>query len=804
MTRRIWILFTVAAAVLLLMLTGCGGSESIDAYTFDFHELSTGGLPLGWSVVSYENAYAANCKDGVVTLSSTVADDLRLVYTVPVSGGKKYVLSADIATENVTGGEGATLSVDNYNADGSYIYSKGLFGTNGSTHVELAFETDKSQSEVRLALRLGGYSSVSSGAASYSNVSFAATDTASVSFQKLVPQKSSADKTEKSDSEYEAFFSLIRWMTILCAAFLLLGVYRHREQLESLETDGTKRRVRFLIIVLIGFFVRLFLCGVFKGHATDMGCWIGWGNQIADGQLSAFYDGTWYDYPPGYMLVLGLLTHIMRLLRVSQWGSETLRLFWYMLPPFLCDIGCGVLLMRFAKECGRTDAEALLLGALAVLNPAAVYLSGAWGQIDSVLTLLLLLSFAAFRRNRRILCAVWYALAVLVKWQALIYGPVIAMAYLFTLGEKKEKADFWRGLLKTAAAVLLALLIIFAVSVPFRGTMGTFWIVSRFLSASTGYDYATVEGYNFFALLGANWTKAGQDLFSGRTAGEALLFTGNTLGTLIALLGAAVLALNTVREFRGNRPRTAWLPLLSAGMICAVMHVFKFVVPEMENVSRLVYGAVFLIALISWFLQRTEAEGGFRSLLARDETAYFALLTAALSAGALTGTYLIWLILRLIGLSLTFKIFGSVMIFLSALAALWMLVRYHKAGRLKEDDPELLYLVSACFMLWVFTFAQYMHERYVFPVLFLLLFAYAAGRDRRILLCALLLTVTTFMNEVVAMYVVSEGAIHAIRGGNTHNAFISACSAGEVLTALYLTAVTYRHMTGLKKGGRDE
>ncbi len=790
------------AMLLLAGLFGCAKAGGTDAEAFDFSELSGDGLPLGWTVVSYENQYAADCSDGVVTLQSDVADDCRLVHTVAVSGGTKYVLSADIATTDVFGGEGATLSIDNYSFDGSYIYSQGLFGTNDWRHIELAFETDKKQDEVQLALRLGGYSSVASGTVRFRNVVFEQKDVASVGFQRLVMRSDSGEsKTEKSNTEYEAFFSLLFWLTVLAAAALLFGVYRNRERLEAEPMEERTRKVLFGLIVLIGFVIRLFLCKVFKGHATDMGCWVSWGNQIADGGFASFYDGTWYDYPPGYMLVLGALTRIMRLLRVSEWGSETLRLFWYMLPAFLCDIGCGILLMRFAKEQNRSDAEALLLGSLIVLNPAAMYLSGAWGQIDSVLTLLLLLAFEAFRKDRRILCGVWYALAILVKWQALIYGPVLAMVYLCTLATDRDRSRRTKNLWKTVAAVALAVGIILLVSLPFRGTMGVFWIVERFLSASSGYDYATVEGYNFFALLGANWRNANVDLFNGAGVGSALLLTLNTLGKLLVPIGVTVLGIASVHEFRSGRGYAAPVSFGAVLLLGIIIRIVTFAAPEMENAAWMLYGIAALIGLIGWYAQRMEQTRSLKTILETDETAYYGLVTTVLGAGAVLGTFVLWLLCRLVGIALTYKVFGSVMIGLSAAAAGWMLWRYHKADRLHSEEPELLVLVSACFMLWVFTFGQYMHERYVFPVLIFLLFAYAASKNRRILLCALLLTVSTFLNELVAMYVVSDGAIHAIRGGDTHNRFLAACSMIEVTSALYLTGVVHRHL--MEKGGKN-
>lgn len=789
----------LCVGLVLMLLAGCAKSTGTVKETFDLSELNDSGMPFGWSLLSFENQYEANCENGIVTLSSEIADDVRLVHTVGVESGTKYVLSAEIRTVNVIGGAGASLSIDNYSIDGSYIYSAGLHGNNDWTYVELAFETDRDQEAVQLALRMGGYSAVASGTVSYRNVSLVQTDTASVPFQKLkVSSSQSSTDSDKTAEEYEAFFSFLFWATIIVAAGLLFGIYRYRDRMMSARMDPKSKWIGFCILILIGFLIRLLLCKYFKGHATDMSCWIGWGNQIADGRWSTFYDGTWYDYPPGYMLILGLLTQIMRILRVSEWGSETLRLFWYMVPAFLCDIACGVLLIKFCEERKLPDGAGLLLGGLIVLNPAAVYLSGAWAQIDSILTLFLLLTYGALRKNRRILAGFLYAVAILIKWQALIYGPVLALIYIGTLLTAGDTKTTVRDILKTAAAVVLALAVIFLVSLPFRGSMDLLWIVRKFMSASSGYDYATVEGYNFLALLGLNWKNANLDLLGSGNLFSGLLQVTNAIGKLLLPIAAVALVKDSIDEFLNERGRAARIAMLTLLILSVALFVFGYAVPKSDSFIWTLYGVSALISLGGWIVQKAETQT-IRATVMENETMRYALLTAVIACGLGAGIFSFWMVFRLVGATLTSKLFGTVMIVLAFAACVWMLYRYYLAGRLKTDDPEMIYLVSACFMLWVFTFGQYMHERYVFPVLILLLFAFAANGDRKILCAALLLTVTTFLNETVAMYVVSEGAINAIRGGETHNRFLMVCSIAETVSALYLTATVFLRMRGMEK-----
>ena len=80
-----------------------GGEASIStAYDLTSKD---GSLPEGWYVNSYEDDYQVFAdEDGVVTLHSDVADDLRLCKKVTVQEGSLYVLTGYIATDGVEQG----------------------------------------------------------------------------------------------------------------------------------------------------------------------------------------------------------------------------------------------------------------------------------------------------------------------------------------------------------------------------------------------------------------------------------------------------------------------------------------------------------------------------------------------------------------------------------------------------------------------------------------------------------------------------------------------------------------------------
>ena len=102
-----------------------------------------------------------------------------------------------------------------------------------------------------------------------------------------------------------------------------------------------------------------------------------------------------------------------------------------------------------------------------------------------------------------------------------------------------------------------------------------------------------------------------------------------------------------------------------------------------------------------------------------------------------------------------------------------------------SEDKGFLFLAASLIMALIFTFGHYMHERYVVPILVMLLFAYAFYKDRRLLLIALLFSVTTFLNEMMAQYVVSNAAMSIVRGGREHNTVLRFWSGAEVLVCLF-------------------
>lgn len=138
------------------------------------------------------------------------------------------------------------------------------------------------------------------------------------------------------------------------------------------------------------------------------------------------------------------------------------------------------------------------------------------GQIDQVLTLALLLVVWLLTENRLEWAGLAYGIAILIKPQALMAGPLFAGVYFVKIHDQGAKTA-----LRTLAAVALAVGIILLLCVPFSGGQGTVevdflglsfqgpWFLEKLLGTATSYPYASIEAFNLlpcWEATGSRWT----------------------------------------------------------------------------------------------------------------------------------------------------------------------------------------------------------------------------------------------------------------------------------------------------------
>ncbi len=111
-------------------------------------------------------------------------------------------------------------------------------------------------------------------------------------------------------------------------------------------------------------------------------------------------------------------------------------------------------------------------------------------------------------------------------------------------------------------------------------------------------------------------------------------------------------------------------------------------------------------------------------------------------------------------------------------------------GRLKNKGA--LYLSGAFTLLSIFMFGHYMHERYMFPALLMLMIAYIHYSDRRLLGIFFGFTVTSLINCIAAFYYSEEAYFNA--GLYWDNSLITACSVWNLILFVFFTYVCVQLM----------
>ncbi|MMZ47798.1 hypothetical protein D1872_94510 [compost metagenome] len=304
---------------------------------------------------------------------------------------------------------------------------------------------------------------------------------------------------------------------------------------------GERNRGLMLWTVLgVGFFLRMTIAPWISGH-MDLMLFRNWATTAAD-SLSGFYTNGSSDYPPFYIYILYVIGQISSTDAFSPYMSVLLRL-----PNILADIVTAYMLYRLAsKRVGY--GVSLGLAIFYVFNPAVFINSTFWGQVDSFFTMLIVGMIVLLVENRIGWSAVLFTIAVLMKPQGIIYGPVLFFELL-----RQRKIQPW--LLSVGGAVVTTILVI----LPFSWGQEPLWLLDLYKGTVGEYPYASVNAYNFFALIGGNYTQDTTTLF---------LFSYHTWGMICIVL---VTLFTWWMYIRSRKPQFA-----AAAALVLIAGVFTF------------------------------------------------------------------------------------------------------------------------------------------------------------------------------------------------------------------------------------
>ncbi len=251
-----------------------------------------------------------------------------------------------------------------------------------------------------------------------------------------------------------------------------------------------------ILIFVIAFVFRLFLINI--AHHGDLNNNISWGNEALVHPLNGYYEGKSWPYsapnqPPLYILLFAATSLIYKsVANLNLFLNDKVGIFpssfvWFWqksgmdivvkLPSILSDLGIAVLIYKFLAG----KKLALVLATVWLFNPISWYLSGIWGQTDSIVNLLGLISILFLLKKDLIKFSIFYTLSILFKPSLLIFIPII----LFVVIYQKHKLNIW------LLSILFSLLCTLLVSVWFHPRLDLpVWLFNlykdRFISGEIG------------------------------------------------------------------------------------------------------------------------------------------------------------------------------------------------------------------------------------------------------------------------------------------------------------------------------
>ena len=483
----------------------------------DFSEITASGLPEGWqegmwytdSGVSYLTVETDGIDGNCVSVYNADANDARFEQTIDVEPNTFYRFSCMVRAEGCgSDGYGATISFKD-----NFSYSEALYDTQGDWLEVVCYgKTGDDQTELTLFLRVGGYSMINNGRAWFDNVEAVRVDEVPDGYTvlDLAPQDTSssgsgATTDTVSDDEPSRNTQAYLLLTLLYAVLILALIRRSGR----IRKSGLCTKRLFVLLMGVALVLRVVIACVVRGYNTDINCFSAWSERIFSVGPGGFYSEDYFcDYPPLYMLLLWLPAALRNILGIAYQGSVHLILIKFM--PIVCDLLGACLIYRVAEK-RHWESLASLLAVFYLFNPAAIIDSAAWGQIDSVFTLLIALCALYAADERYLPSLLAFAAAMLIKPQAMLFAPLGLVAIVIDLIRTKNTRKALSALCGVLAAVALIYAVAFIFTVGRARNLGEAliypaeWIISLYSNTLGSYAYVTINALNLYNIFGLNW-----------------------------------------------------------------------------------------------------------------------------------------------------------------------------------------------------------------------------------------------------------------------------------------------------------
>lgn len=229
------------------------------------------------------------------------------------------------------------------------------------------------------------------------------------------------------------------------------------------------------------------LLALLPGFKIDIGDWFAWAIRLDHLNFSQFYSkDVFTDYTPGYLYILSLLGF----LRNSLGLPDNIFIFLLKVPAIVAEVIIGIFIYKEIRKY-FSQKLALLSFFLISFNPALIFNSSVWGQVDSVLTLFMLIAVIALKENNLVISSIFFGVSLLIKPQAIAIMPLFAV---FLINHLK--------LPNLVKLLLPGLLVIFILAFPFFPDQTLINLARHVLNTAGEYSYTSINAYNFWGTVG--------------------------------------------------------------------------------------------------------------------------------------------------------------------------------------------------------------------------------------------------------------------------------------------------------------
>lgn len=458
---------------------------------------------------------------GCLRLESASENDARFVVPIEFKKNTIYRLSCDILVEQLNGyNPCAGISVYSVYASGFHFIET---ITDDWQTFTIYFKTDSTET-LDFCLRLGYFSRDTSGICNFDNVSIETVVSVPDGAFLATVSKGGSSSSTASDAKYNqnTYYDMrlasILIIFLFAIIFGIWGMYLFKVKDKEVFERDFNLKYTLIGIFVIALIFRLILSLTYFQCDIDVNLFKYWGDVASEQGISNIYSyceevGSTCDYPPLFIYFLSIFSAISN-------GNDAIFTVLVKILPILSDLFIGFFISQLAIKKKFSHHLVLFLTAMWLFNPMVLLDSSCWGQVDSFLTVFVLLSAYYLYRKKYFFACLFVGLGIMLKPQMIIFLPVLGskLIFDFVIDIKNKSYNYiWKGFLGGMAGLVIPAIPFFKMGLEECKILGIKmklpWIVSLFAGTVDSYDYASVNCYNFWFLMDKNWVKDSEKAF---------------------------------------------------------------------------------------------------------------------------------------------------------------------------------------------------------------------------------------------------------------------------------------------------